>query len=90
MICGTTTFIALIALCIVTGRRAAAQGQQVWCIGSYLAAALGAIGVLSAGGPNGTLTLFVGIAIALLWVSDACVRALRAKEPLPDATYRHS
>jgi hypothetical protein len=83
MVFGMALFIALIALCIILGRRAAAQGQQVWRFGSYLATALGAIGMLIAGGPIGSLTLFVGVAIALLWASGACVRALQATEPPP-------
>lgn len=73
MLCGSLAFLALVILCFVLARRFLQAGQRRWAIGSGLAAAACAIGVMTAGAPGGTVSLFTGVSLALLWVSLAAV-----------------
>jgi len=69
MVCGSLAFLALIALCFVLAHRFARSGQRRWAIGSRIAGTLCAVGVATAGAPGGTVSLFIGVSIALLWVA---------------------
>lgn len=76
-VCGSGAFLALIVLCFVVGRRYRADGQRGLAAGSVLAGVLCAAGVASGGAPHGSLTLFAGVAIALLWTSFTLARRYR-------------
>jgi hypothetical protein len=71
MVFGSLAFLTLIAVCVVFARRFAAVKQRGWAIGSVIAGLLFAIGLGNAmsGGSAGSLTLFVGASIALIWVA---------------------
>jgi hypothetical protein len=71
MVSGSVAFLSLIAVCFVLARRFARYGQRRWAICSSGAGAICAIGVASGGAPLGTLTLFIGVSIALIWVALA-------------------
>ena len=68
-VCGSAAFLALIVFCVVLARRYRALGQPRMAACSALAAVLCAAGVASGGMPHGTLTLFIGVSIALLWTA---------------------
>ncbi|HEX3425697.1 MAG TPA: DUF998 domain-containing protein [Acidimicrobiales bacterium] len=78
MVVSSPSFIAMVAFCIVIGRRAASQGRPRLRLASYAAGAICAVSVVTAPSPNGSLTLFIGVTLALLWIAGACIRALRA------------
>ncbi|HTE86707.1 MAG TPA: DUF998 domain-containing protein [Dehalococcoidia bacterium] len=69
MISGSLSFIALIAACFVLARYFGAPGYRRSAMGSCVAGALCAVGVASGPAPAGSLFLFLGVAIAWLWVS---------------------
>jgi hypothetical protein len=91
MVCGSLAFLALIALCFVLAHRFSRAGQRRWAIGSRLAGAACAIGVVTAGAPGGTVSLFAGVSLALLWVSlvaarvGAGLRRLRTEQGMAEA-----
>jgi hypothetical protein len=58
-------------------RRLAASGQRRAAACSRIAGALCAAGVVTAGAPHGSLTLFTGVSLALLWVAIATTRLIR-------------
>ena len=66
MVCGSTAFLALIAVCFVLAHRLAASGQRRAAACSRIAGVLCAVGVVTAGAPHGSLTLFTGVSLALL------------------------
>lgn len=74
MVCGSLAFLALIALCFVLARRFSRAGQRRWAISSRVAGTVCAIGVVTAGAPGGTVALFVGVSLALFWVSLVAAR----------------
>lgn len=74
MLSGSLSFVALIVACFVLGRKFARMGQRRWAAGSRLTGTLCAIGVVTAGMPGGTVSLFVGVSLALLWVSLAALQ----------------
>jgi hypothetical membrane protein len=71
MVSGSVAFLALVALCFVLAHRFTLDGHRRWVICSRGAGILGAVGIASGGAPGGTMTLFIGVSIALLWVSAA-------------------
>ena len=77
MVCGSAAFLALIAVCFVLGRRLAASGQRRAAACSRIAGVLCAAGVATAGAPHGSLTLFTGVSLALLWVAIATTQLIR-------------
>ena len=77
MVCGSAAFLALIAVCFVLARRLAANGQRRAAACSRIAGVLCAVGVVTAGAPHGSLTLFAGVSLALLWVATATTRLLQ-------------
>jgi Protein of unknown function (DUF998) len=77
MACGSAAFLALIAVCFVFARGLAASGQRRAAACSRIAGVLCAVGVVTAGGPHGSLTLFADVAIALLWTAIATTRLIR-------------
>jgi len=79
-VCGSAAFLALIVLCVILFRRYRALGRQPMAVCSLLAGVLGAIGVATGGMPHGTLTLFIGISIALLWTSFTAARLIAARQ----------
>jgi hypothetical protein len=80
MVCGSAAFLALIAVCFVLARRYSTSGQRRTAVCSRIAGAAAAAGVVTAGAPHGSLSLFAGVSAALLWVAWATAR-LRAGEP---------
>jgi hypothetical protein len=68
-VCGSAAFLALIVFCIILARRQRAHRQPRMATCSLLAGVLCAAGVASGGMPHGTLTLFAGVSIALLWAA---------------------
>ena len=72
-VCGSTAFLALIVFCFVLARRYHALGQRAMGACSLLAGVLCAAAVATGGMPHGTLTLFIGVSIALLWAAFVCM-----------------
>jgi hypothetical protein len=73
-VCGSAAFLALIVFCVILARRYRTLGQPRMAVGSWLAAVLCAAGVATGGMPHGTLTLFIGVSIALLWTAVIAAR----------------
>jgi hypothetical protein len=71
---GSGAFLALIVFCVILARRYRAFGQPRMAAGSLLAGVLCAAGVATGGMRHGTLTLFIGVSIALLWAAFTAVR----------------
>jgi hypothetical protein len=69
MVCGGVAFLALIAVCFVLARTLAASRQRRAAVCSRITGVLCAIGVVTSGVPHGSLTLFTGVSLALLWVA---------------------
>jgi hypothetical protein len=78
-LCGSAAFLALIVFCVVLALRYRSRGQRPMAACSLLAGALCAAGVASGGLPHGTLTLFIGVSVALLWVAFTSARQATAK-----------
>jgi hypothetical protein len=68
---GSLAFLALVVLCFVLRGRFAATGERSWAACSRIAGVLCAIGIASGGAPRGSLTLFIGVGIAMVWVALA-------------------
>jgi len=81
MVCGSAAFLALIAVCFVLARRLAATGQRRAAVCSWIAGGLCAVGVVTAGAPHGSLTLFAGVSLALLWLAIATIRPIQQATP---------
>ena len=81
MVCGSAAFLALIAVCFVIAHRLAAGGQRRAAACSRIAGVLCAVGVVTAGAPHGSLTLFTGVSLALLWVAATTTRLVRQATP---------
>jgi len=81
MVCGSAAFLALITLCFMIAHRLAASGQRRAAACSRIAGVLCAVGVVTAGAPHGSLTLFTGVSLALLWVVIATARLIRQATP---------
>jgi hypothetical protein len=67
-VCGGASFLALIAACFVLARAFATGGQRRSAIISCVVAVLFAAGLANGPGPDGPLTLFLGVSVAWLWV----------------------
>jgi tellurite resistance protein TehA-like permease len=77
-VCSSTGFLALIVFCFVLGRRYRASGQPTAAAASIAAGALFALSVVTAGAvPHGSLTLFIGVSIALLWLAFTATWLIR-------------
>jgi len=81
MVCGSAAFLALITLCFMIAHRLAASGQRRTAACSRIAGALCAAGVVTAGAPHGSLTLFTGVSLALLWTATATTWLIRQATP---------
>ena len=73
---GSAAFLALIIFCFVAARRYRACGQRAAAACSVTAGVLCAAGVASGGAPHGSLTLFTGVSIALLWTAFTTTRLI--------------
>ena len=82
-VCGSSAFLALIALCFVFGRRFARAGQRRLALGSRISGTLLAVALPAAGAPGGALTLCVGVAIAMFWTAFACARVIASGRHVP-------
>jgi len=80
-VCGTTAFIAMVAVCLVFARRFAARGRRGMAAGSRIAAVLVAAGAATASAPHGSLNLYAGVSIAFLWIAAAITWILTAARP---------
>jgi hypothetical protein len=80
-VCGTTAFIAMVAVCLVFARRFAASGRRGLAACSRIAAVLVAAGAATAGAPHGSLNLYAGVSIAFLWIAAAITWILTAARP---------
>lgn len=78
-VCGSAAFLALIVFCVILARRYRGAGQRRMAACSALAGVLCAAGVVTGGMPHGTLTLFIGVSIALLWAAFAAARLITAR-----------
>ncbi len=67
-VCGSAAFLALVVVCVMLARCYRASGQRGMAACSLAAGVLCAAGVASGGAPHGSLSLFAGVSIALLWV----------------------
>ena len=81
MVSGSAAFLALIAVCLVLGHRFAACGQRRWAAGSRAAGAIFAGALAASGAPDGSLTLFAGAAIAMIWVALSSARLIAETSP---------
>ena len=79
-VCGSAAFLALIAANLVLARRYRAARNRGAAACSLAAGVLCAAGVASGGAPHGSLTLFTGVSIALLWTA-AALGHLTAQQP---------
>lgn len=79
-VCGSAAFVALIVFCVILARRYRALGQSRMAACSLLAGVLCAAGVATGGMPHGTLTLFLGVSIALLWTAVIAARLITAHD----------
>ncbi len=75
-VCGSAAFLALIAVCFVLARRYAASGQRRTAVCSRAVGVLCAVGIAAGGAPHGSLTLFTGVSLALLWVALVTARLI--------------
>ena len=75
-VCGSAAFIALVVVCGMLARRYRASGQRGMAACSLAAGLLCAAGVASGGAPHGSLTLFAGVSIALLWAAVVSARLI--------------
>jgi hypothetical protein len=75
-VCGSAAFLALIVVCFILARRFSARHQRPAAVCSLTAGVLCAAGVASGGAPHGSLTLFVGVSVALLWIAVTAVRGV--------------
>lgn len=75
-VCGSAAFLALIVFCVILARRYRALGQSRMAACTLLAGVLCAAGVATGGMPHGTLTLFFGVSIALLWAAVIAARLI--------------
>ena len=66
---GSAAFLALIVICCILARRFRTRGRRVAAVCSAAAGAACAAGVASGGTPHGSLTLFIGVSVALLWIA---------------------
>jgi hypothetical protein len=73
---GSAAFLALIVFCFVAARRYRACGQRAAAACSVAAGVLCAAGVATGGAPHGSLTLFTGVSIALLWAAFTTTRLI--------------
>ena len=71
---GSIAFLALIIFCFVAARRYRACGRRAAAACSAAAGVLCAAGVATGGAPHGSLTLFAGVSIALLWAAFTTTR----------------
>ena len=78
-VCGSAAFIALIVFCVILARRYRALGQPRMAAFSWLAGGLCAAGVATGGMPHGTLTLFIGVSLALLWAAVTAAQLATAR-----------
>lgn len=69
---GSAAFLALTAVCFVLAQVFSARREAGWTTCSRVAGVVCAAGILSGGAPAGTLTLFIGVSAALLWLAAAC------------------
>jgi hypothetical protein len=76
MVSGSAAFLALIAVCFVLARRFGATGQRRWAVCSRISGALFAMGLAASGAPDGSLSLFAGAAIAMIWVALTSARLI--------------
>jgi hypothetical protein len=81
-VCGSAAFVALVVACFMLARRYRGVGQRSMAGCSLAAGVLCAAGVASGGAPHGSLSLFAGVSIALLWVAAVSAR-LRTTARLP-------
>jgi Protein of unknown function (DUF998) len=79
-VCGSAAFAALIMFCVILARRYRTLGQPRMAACSWLAGVLCAAGVATGGMPRGTLTLFIGVSIALLWAAAIAARLATAHD----------
>jgi uncharacterized protein DUF998 len=76
MIAGSLSFAALIAACHVLGRHFARAGDRRLAVGSHVAGTVMLLGVgwAMTGGAVGSLTLAVGVIVAMLWIAVVAIR----------------
>jgi hypothetical protein len=85
---GSLAFLALIAFCLVLARRYRAIGRPSAALCSLAAGILCAAGVASGGAPHGTLTLFIGVSIAVLWASATAALSVGSRSTQDIRRYR--
>jgi len=78
-VCGSAAFLALVVVGIMLARRYRARGQRGLAACSLAAGVLCAAGVASGGAPHGSLSLFAGVSIALLWVAVVSARLITGR-----------
>jgi hypothetical protein len=85
-VCGGIAFLALVALCFVLARQAAASGHRTYAVFSRIAGVLCAVGIASGGAPHGSLTIFIGVGIAMFWVALTSARLITGQATAAGST----
>jgi hypothetical protein len=82
-VCGSSAFLALIALCFVFGSRFARSGLRRLAVGSRIAGTLFGVALPAAGAPDGAVTLCAGVAIGMFWTAFASARIIASDRHQP-------
>ena len=80
MVCGSASFGAMIVACFVLARRLSASGRRGAAACSRGAGVACAAGIAASGASHGSLSLFAGVSVALLWLALAMARLGAADE----------
>jgi hypothetical protein len=80
LIAGSASFLALIAACFVLARVYAVRGRRWSAVASGVVAVLFAAGLANGAGPDGPLTLFLGVSLAWLWITVTELCLIRASD----------
>ena len=88
---GGLAFLALVALCFVMAHRYSALNQKRRALWARIIGVVCAIGIASGDAPRGSLSLFVGVGLAMLWTGvtssklrtghDATMQVTHARRP---------
>ncbi len=77
MVSGSIAFLMLIAVCFVLARHYASSGQRGWATCSRIVGTVFAVCLAASGAPHGSLTLFVGASIAMIWIAIVAAQLWR-------------
>ena len=85
---GTLAFLALIGACFVLARYYRSCAQVGRARASQVVGALFILCLMGSAAPGGSLTLFIGVAIAMLWMAVVAGQLI-AERSAPEPEHRH-